>query len=72
MSGLQEYKCPSCGGALEFNSDIQKLKCPYCDSEYEISMFDTGDEQPESFPEESMTWEVSAGRDCPRSLSPRR
>ena len=63
MSGLQEYKCPSCGGAMEFNSDIQKLKCPYCDSEYEISMFDTGAEQPESFPEESMTWEVSAGRD---------
>ncbi len=61
MSALQEYKCPACGGALEFNSDIQKLKCPYCDSEYEMSMFDSADERPESLPEEDMTWQVSAG-----------
>ncbi len=33
---LQEYKCPACGGAMGFNSDIQKMKCPYCDSEYEM------------------------------------
>ncbi len=37
MNGLQEYKCPCCGGAIEFNSDIQKMKCPYCDTEFEMS-----------------------------------
>lgn len=36
MAGLQEYKCPCCGGAVEFNSDIQKMKCPYCDTEFEM------------------------------------
>ncbi len=36
MAGLQEYKCPCCGGAIEFNSDVQKMKCPYCDTEFEM------------------------------------
>ena len=34
MSILQENKCPSCGGGLNFDSGLQKLKCPYCDSEF--------------------------------------
>lgn len=33
---LQEYKCPCCAGAIEFNSQIQKMKCPYCDTEFEM------------------------------------
>ena len=41
---LKEYKCPECGGALEFNSQIQKLKCPYCDSEFPVSEFEETEE----------------------------
>lgn len=33
---LQEYKCPCCGGGIEFNSSVQKMKCPYCDTEFEM------------------------------------
>ncbi len=33
---LQEYECPACGGAMEFNPTTQKLKCPYCDSEFDV------------------------------------
>ena len=36
MAGLQEYKCPCCGGAITFDSKIQKMKCPYCDTEFEM------------------------------------
>ena len=36
MSELIQYKCPCCGGAVEFNSTAQKMKCPYCDTEFEI------------------------------------
>jgi len=36
MSELIEYKCPNCGGALEFDSATQNVKCPYCDSEFEV------------------------------------
>lgn len=36
MSDLTEYKCPSCGGAMEFDSTVQKLKCLYCDTQIGI------------------------------------
>lgn len=36
MAELKEFKCPACGGALEFDSKVQKMKCPYCDTEFEV------------------------------------
>ena len=36
MATLLEYECPSCGGALQFDSALQKVKCPYCESEFEM------------------------------------
>lgn len=36
MSEILNYKCPCCGGAIEFNSRVQKMKCPYCDTEFEM------------------------------------
>ncbi len=36
MSQLQQYKCPACGGKLEFESGSQKMACPYCSTEFEI------------------------------------
>lgn len=44
MSELLEYKCPSCGGVLEFDSSLQKLKCPYCDSVFEVEEFSQKDD----------------------------
>lgn len=38
---MSEYKCPSCGGNLAFDSASQKLKCPFCDSVYELDQFET-------------------------------
>ncbi len=45
MAQLMEYKCPACGGALEFDPNIQKMKCPYCDSEYDMKDLMAKDEQ---------------------------
>ena len=39
MADIMEYKCPACGGAMEFNSAAQKMKCPYCDTEMEVEAF---------------------------------
>lgn len=36
MSDVLEYKCPCCGGAIQFDSRRQKMKCPYCDTEFEM------------------------------------
>ena len=40
MSELKEYKCPACGGIMEFDSASQKMKCPYCDTELDVSAFE--------------------------------
>ncbi|MBQ7203411.1 MAG: hypothetical protein IJS03_05260 [Eubacterium sp.] len=45
MSELFEYKCPACGGALQFDTATQKMKCPYCESEYDVSMLQGVDER---------------------------
>ena len=45
MSDLREYKCPACGGAIEFDSKSQKMKCPYCDTEFELETLKELDEQ---------------------------
>ena len=45
MSDINEYKCPSCGGAIEFDSHSQKMKCPYCDTEFDLETLKKDDEQ---------------------------
>lgn len=34
MSPIVTFKCPSCGGYLEFDPTLQKFKCPYCAQEF--------------------------------------
>ena len=36
MKELLQYKCPCCGGQIEFDSTSQNMKCPYCDTEYDV------------------------------------
>ena len=52
MANLIEYKCPSCGGVLQFDSATQKLKCPYCDSTFDVDAFKTDDGTQASTPVE--------------------
>ncbi|MCR5522959.1 MAG: hypothetical protein K6F64_04910 [Clostridia bacterium] len=56
MSEIHEYKCPSCGGAIEFNADIQKMKCPYCETEFDMDALKAYDEALDSN-SENMEWE---------------
>lgn len=39
MSEIIDYKCPACGGKLEFDSSLQKMKCPFCDSVFDVEQF---------------------------------
>ncbi|MBQ7231417.1 MAG: hypothetical protein IJX04_11055 [Oscillospiraceae bacterium] len=61
MSVLQEYKCPCCGGAIEFNSTVQKMKCPYCDTEFDMETLDAYVQEMQSQPVEEMNWDNAAG-----------
>ena len=36
MSDVIEYKCPFCGGAMEFDSKSQHMKCLYCNTEMTV------------------------------------
>ena len=36
MAKMQEFKCPCCGGSIEFDSSAQKMKCPFCDTEFDV------------------------------------
>lgn len=44
MADLLGYKCPCCGGKIEFNSTSQQMKCPYCDTEFDVSTLQSYDE----------------------------
>jgi len=61
LAVLQEFKCPCCDGAIEFDSQLQKMKCPYCDSEFEIETLRAYDAELSSQPQENMTWDTAAG-----------
>ena len=61
MAVLQEFKCPCCDGAIEFDSTLQKMKCPYCDSEFEMETLQAYDASLKEQPEDHMQWQSAAG-----------
>ena len=63
MAAIKEYKCPCCGGAVEFDSTIQKMKCPYCETEFDIAALASYEEETKQTQEDKMDWEVQAGNE---------
>lgn len=63
MSDVIEYKCPACGGKLEFNSGSQKMKCPFCESEFDVDSLKEHDDALVSSQPDDMKWENDAGGD---------
>ena len=61
MAVLQEFKCPCCDGAIEFDSKSQNMKCPYCGSEFDVESLKAYDAELNNVPQENMTWESKAG-----------
>ena len=73
MADILDYKCPYCGGKMEFDTALQKMKCPYCDSTVEMSEMqskDAGLDAPapsvagfgEAGPtEDNIQWDVNSG-----------
>ena len=61
MNILQEYKCPCCGGAIEFDSTAQKMKCPYCSTEFDIETLQGYDDVLKTEQPDDVQWETPAG-----------
>ena len=60
MSDLLEYKCPCCGGAIEFNSTLQKMKCPYCDTEFDMEAVKEFNEAAANQQSDELNWESAS------------
>ncbi len=56
MTDLLEYKCPNCGGKIEFNATSQKMKCPFCKSEFELESLKAYDEALKDEKKDKMEW----------------
>lgn len=61
MAALKEYKCPCCGGAIAFDSEIQKLKCPFCDTEFEMESLKSYDDEIQNEGDSDFSWDTQAG-----------
>ena len=57
---MLEYKCPCCGGSVQFEPSLQKLKCPYCDTEYETENILQLLDEPEQ-EKDSLEWQKAQG-----------
>ncbi len=63
MSNIKQYKCPSCGGPINYDVTSGNLKCPYCDSEFEIDTLQGYDEDLKKTVEEELNWVDKPGLD---------
>lgn len=61
MAVLQDFKCPCCDGAIEFDSNLQKMKCPYCSSEFEMADLQAYSDALNGRLEDNMQWDATAG-----------
>ena len=62
MAGLEQFKCPACGGSVEFDAGTQKMKCPYCDSEFDIEAIKEMKSEESSQHDDSISWESAGGQ----------
>jgi DNA-directed RNA polymerase subunit RPC12/RpoP len=62
MAVLQEFKCPCCDGAIEFDTSSQKMKCPYCDTEFEVEALKSYGIDLKNQPVDHMNWENTPGK----------
>jgi DNA-directed RNA polymerase subunit RPC12/RpoP len=58
---LQEYKCPNCGGAVNFESGLQKMKCPYCEAEFDMESMKALDVELSNDLPDDLSWDTQAG-----------
>ena len=61
MGQIREYKCPSCGGVLHFDSTLQKMRCEYCGTELEVEAVEEYNEQLNDERPDSFNWDIETG-----------
>lgn len=61
MTDLLDFKCPSCGGGMEFDTGSQMTVCPYCDTEMDPRAMEEMDQVLEETAqtEDSFDWDLN-------------
>ena len=55
--GNLEFKCPCCGGTLNFDNQSQNIVCPYCDSQFSSSDLKEYTEDLANYKAEDTSWD---------------
>lgn len=58
MPGMIEYKCPCCGGQVEFDAGTQQMKCPYCDTVFDVEALKNKDEALNQAASDQLDWKI--------------
>ena len=58
MPGMIEYKCPCCGGQVEFDAGTQQMKCPYCDTVFDVEALKNKDEALNNAVPDDLSWKI--------------
>jgi len=59
---LLEYKCPNCGGSIQFDPGTQEMSCPYCRSVIDMEALKSmDDEMAQNQESESIEWGYEGG-----------
>ena len=58
MAQIIEYKCPCCGGIIEFDPTSQQMKCPYCETTFDPSALLEKDEALNNQQPDQLEWET--------------
>lgn len=61
MAATIEYKCPCCGGNVEYNSTIGQMQCPFCDTVFDVAALKEKDEALNNAQPDIMEWDMPAG-----------
>ena len=55
----KQFKCPCCGGSLQFDDKSQNIVCPYCDSQFTPESLKDYTDELATQPQEDTSWDES-------------
>ena len=58
---LQDFKCPNCGGAVQFDTSAGRMKCPFCDSEFSVEAL-SAQQGEQGVGPDSLDWNQTGGQ----------
>ena len=63
MADLLEYKCPSCGGTVAFDSSSQRMQCPFCSADFETETFSMNEADPKAQADPNGKFDIHPGEE---------